>query len=69
MSSVAIAPRSPRRFVTESDLPLVLSAEELCPTGLLIDGHFVVAAEVRTRPVLRLRAPGSDGPSASLALP
>jgi succinate-semialdehyde dehydrogenase / glutarate-semialdehyde dehydrogenase len=48
MSSVAIAPPSAPRFVTESDLPSVLGAEEPCPTGLLIDGSFVGAAEGRT---------------------
>ncbi len=48
MSSVAISPHPPRRFLTEADLPSVFAAEELSPTGLLIDGEFVCAAEGRT---------------------
>ncbi len=48
MSSVAIAPHPPRRVVTEADLGSVFTAEDLCPTGLLIDGAFVAAAAGRT---------------------
>lgn len=48
MSSVAIAPQSPRRFLTEADLASVLAPAGLCPTRLLIDGSFVEATAGRT---------------------
>ena len=42
------APPPPRRFLTEADLGSVFTAEDLCPTGLLIDGAFVSATDGRT---------------------
>ena len=46
--SVAIAPQQPRSFLAESALPSLVAAEDLCPTGLLIDGAFVAATGGRT---------------------
>lgn len=62
MSSAAITYSAPRRFLTESDLPSLFTegdhfvprpvgepeAFASCPTGLLIDGAVVTAADGRT---------------------
>ena len=64
MSSVAIAPHPARRVLTEAGLPSVFAPGQLSPTGLLIDGAFVAAADGRT---LCVEDPATGRPIAEVA--